>query len=372
MLDGALQAGKSVSGKLGWGQLPSGSMMLLDQEGSAVKTIDESLQERASRLAASFATGSYVDPRVLAGIVVCVVCVVLDAAQAESEQQVLPGNKNEPDGEEDEPIVKVLAKFVVLVNTALKLTIRHDQDTTENDSEMGYTVVVLLAFLSVIMLGMTFVNKKRESKEKEALLITPKKTSKIKDEERTPELTITPRSCFTPSTPYDEKYEKQANIEDLQDKNDELATMVEDLQAKYELLEGSFSETLKKKQEQAMRSAQKMIQMMKGKALTSTFMAWYAFTREAKEDRVKMEKFLAKWKNQGLSKCYMAWTQYVTEEKRYRYLVNRFLQRLEKHFPAPGREQAVVPFKTTSKKVQIHAKNIVLAYLIKRRGATRQ
>ena len=165
-------------------------MMLLDQEGSAVKTINESLQERASRLAASFATGSYVDPRVLAGIVVC---VVLDAAQPESEQQVLPGNKNEPDGEEDEPIVKGLAKFVVLVNTALKLTIRHDQDTTENDSEMGYTAVVLLAFLSVIMLGMTFVNKKRESKEGEALLITPKKTSKIKDEERTPELTITPR-----------------------------------------------------------------------------------------------------------------------------------------------------------------------------------
>ncbi|GMH92101.1 hypothetical protein TrST_g11942 [Triparma strigata] len=325
MFDGALQAGKSVSGKLGWGQLPSGSMMLLDQEGSAVKTIDESLRERASRLAASFATGSYVDPRVLAGIVVC---VVLDAAQPESEQQVLPGHKNEPDGEEDEPIVKGLAKFVVLVNTALKLTIRHDRDTTENDSEMGYTAVVLLAFLSVIMLGMTFVNKKRESKEGEALLVTPKKTSKIKDEERTPELTITPRGCFTPTTPYDERDERQANIEDLQDKNDELAATVEDLQAKYALLEGSLSQTLKKKQEQAIRSAQKMIQMMKGKALTSTFVAWYAFTREAKEDCVKMEKFLAKWKNQNMAKCYMAWTQYVTEEKRYRYLVNRFLQRL--------------------------------------------
>ena len=122
--------------------------------------------------------------------------------------------------------------------------------------------------------------------------------------------------------------ELHSELEEMRDRNEELTKMIEDLQAKYTLLEGSMGEVLIKKQEQAMRSAQKMIQMMKGKALTSTFMAWYAFAREAKEDRVKMERFLAKWRNQGVSKCYLAWTQYVAEEKRYRYLVNRFLQRL--------------------------------------------
>ncbi|GMH81048.1 hypothetical protein TrLO_g8996 [Triparma laevis f. longispina] len=110
--------------------------------------------------------------------------------------------------------------------------------------------------------------------------------------------------------------------------NKELSMVNEDLQAKYALLEGSLNETLKKKQEQAKRSAKRMIQMMKGKALTSTFMAWCVFTRESKEDRIKMERFLAKWKTQGVAKCYVAWTTFVVDEKHYRYVIARFRTRM--------------------------------------------
>jgi len=110
--------------------------------------------------------------------------------------------------------------------------------------------------------------------------------------------------------------------------NDDLKKQLEELQAKFAVLEGSMGEILKSKQDQAMRSAQKMIRLMKGKAMTSCFMAWCKYVKDAVEERVKMERFLAKWKNQGISRCYMAWQQYVSEEKRYRYLVKRFVSRM--------------------------------------------
>ncbi|GMH89647.1 hypothetical protein TrST_g3525 [Triparma strigata] len=122
--------------------------------------------------------------------------------------------------------------------------------------------------------------------------------------------------------------DNENRLADMEAKIEEQAALLNEMAAMNKLLENSLGAMQKQKHEAAMKSAQKMIRLMKGKALTSTFMAWIAFTKEAVGERVKMTRFLAKWKNQGLSKCYMAWTQYVTEEKRYRYLVNRFLQRL--------------------------------------------
>jgi hypothetical protein len=124
---------------------------------------------------------------------------------------------------------------------------------------------------------------------------------------------------------YDELHRE---LDTYASKNEELTNQLEELQAKFSMLEGSMGDILKSKQEQAMRSAQKMIRLMKGKAMTSCFLAWCSFVKEAVEERVKMERFLSKWRNQGISKCYMAWQQYVEEEKRYRFLVKRFVSRM--------------------------------------------
>ena len=122
--------------------------------------------------------------------------------------------------------------------------------------------------------------------------------------------------------------ELHQEIDAYASENEVLKDQLEELQAKFAVMEGSMGEILKSKQEQAMRSAQKMIRLMKGKAMTSCYFAWCTFVKEAKEERTKMERFLAKWKNQGISKCYMAWQQYIAEEKRYRYLVKRFVSRM--------------------------------------------
>jgi len=115
-----------------------------------------------------------------------------------------------------------------------------------------------------------------------------------------------------------------ATEEELANENDDLRTQLDamkadndEISAKYNLMVNNMGDLQKKQQEQAMRSATKMIQMMKGKAITSTLMAWKQFTKEAVEDRIKMQRFIAKWKNQGVAKCFMGWTQYVEEEKRY-------------------------------------------------------
>jgi hypothetical protein len=71
-----------------------------------------------------------------------------------------------------------------------------------------------------------------------------------------------------------------------------------------------------------------MIKMMVSKCLMTTLAAWIQYTREEKEDRVKMERFIRKWKNQGINKCFMGWTQYIAEEKKYRAIVKRFVMRM--------------------------------------------
>ena len=84
----------------------------------------------------------------------------------------------------------------------------------------------------------------------------------------------------------------------------------------------------KQKQEQAMRSATKMIQMMKGKALTSTFMAWKQYAKDELADKVKILRYLAKWKNQGVSKCLIGWKTMIAEDKKYKTIVKKFVMRM--------------------------------------------
>ena len=126
-----------------------------------------------------------------------------------------------------------------------------------------------------------------------------------------------------------------ATEEELINELDELRALVESLKsenqavsAKYNLMVNNMGDLQKKQQEQAMRSAQKMIQMMKGKAITSTMLAWKQFTKESIEEKIKMQRFVAKWKNQGVAKCFLAWNSYVTEEKKNKMIVKRFAARM--------------------------------------------
>ena len=149
-----------------------------------------------------------------------------------------------------------------------------------------------------------------------------------------------------------------ANLSDLVES---LRTSVEELKAQNSLLVGQLGSAKAAKADLAQRSMQRFIQQWKNKSLVTTMMAWKAYAKSAREDKIKMQRFIlrmnkgwmircfeawrddvkegkrnnviirrvaARMQNSLLARVYMNWVQYVSEEKRNRVIVARFGKRM--------------------------------------------
>ena len=104
---------------------------------------------------------------------------------------------------------------------------------------------------------------------------------------------------------------------------------VQRAEAQNQLLLGQLGESAKQKAALAQKSAKKLIQNLINKCLTSTLNAWIKFTKEEKENRTKVKRFVAKIIFAAAAKCFVEWKEFLVEKKKNANIVMKFSARMK-------------------------------------------
>ncbi|GMH51518.1 hypothetical protein TrRE_jg2619, partial [Triparma retinervis] len=117
------------------------------------------------------------------------------------------------------------------------------------------------------------------------------------------------------------------------DQNDLLEMLhhrVEELEAQNTLLIGQLGEANYAKQEGARRAMERFVQSWRNKALVTTLMAWKSYAKDAREDKLRMVKFLARLQKGVVIRIFEAWAGLLKESRRNATLIKRVGARLTK------------------------------------------
>ena len=95
------------------------------------------------------------------------------------------------------------------------------------------------------------------------------------------------------------------------------------LKAQNELLLSQLGEEKLAKNAAAMRNMEKFIAQWQQKALISTLFAWKTYTQDCRNDKMKMQRFLAKILMGTISRCFDAWASEYLENKRHANLIKK-------------------------------------------------
>ncbi|GMH93971.1 hypothetical protein TrVE_jg11674, partial [Triparma verrucosa] len=126
---------------------------------------------------------------------------------------------------------------------------------------------------------------------------------------------------------------KQMELEhgtvELEELVQQLKSQLEAVVAQNELLSASLGETKKAKMEAAQRNMKKRVQMWTNGCLAKTFAGWVKFVQGEREERTKLQRFMAKLLNAVSVKVFLAWAGWAVESKRFKVIVTRFRARLQ-------------------------------------------
>ena len=123
--------------------------------------------------------------------------------------------------------------------------------------------------------------------------------------------------------------ELEHGAQSLQELVESLSEKVQQLEAKLSLTESQLNVTQTKKSELAQRSMTRFIQQWQNKALVTTLLAWKAFARSGKDDKVKMQRFLKRMLQVFVVRCFDAWKLTHDENKRNKLVIYRVGQRMQ-------------------------------------------
>ncbi|GMH72166.1 hypothetical protein TrLO_g7135, partial [Triparma laevis f. longispina] len=126
---------------------------------------------------------------------------------------------------------------------------------------------------------------------------------------------------------------KQMELEhgtvELEELVQQLKSQLESVVAQNELLSANLGETKRAKMEAAQRNMKKRVQMWINGCLTKTFGGWVKFIIMEREERTKLQRFMAKLLNAVSVKVFLAWAGWAVESKRFTVVVTRFRARMQ-------------------------------------------
>jgi len=126
---------------------------------------------------------------------------------------------------------------------------------------------------------------------------------------------------------------KQLELEhgtvELEDLVAKLKADFERVVAQNEILVNNLGEAKKAKMEAAERNMKKRIQAWINACLVKTFKGWVTFVKNEREERTKLQRFVARIVNGTMVKIFGAWAMWVAESKKYATVVKRFKAKLQ-------------------------------------------
>ena len=155
--------------------------------------------------------------------------------------------------------------------------------------------------------------------------------------------------------------EKKAHEEALKSARSEMS-------AKYEMLQASLDDVTQKKHEQAVKNTEKMIRIIKGNALSTTFHAWTSFTKDQIKLKAKQkqalrttQKMIGVNANKLLSTTFIAWRMWAKEEIENRARSERFAESLQRE-AAAAMEQAKMKVLDTERAAEMKRRALEESY----------
>ncbi|GMI14111.1 hypothetical protein TrLO_g470, partial [Triparma laevis f. longispina] len=141
------------------------------------------------------------------------------------------------------------------------------------------------------------------------------------------------------------KLKEKHLMEELFEEKKRSSVAQSELSAKFDVLQASLDDVTRQKQEQAMKSTQRLIGMMTGKALHSTFQAWVGFVRERRQTKKQHEqamkraqKMIHMMHGKALTTTFMAWRIFARDQREDREKRERFDQQLQMRIAAKDEE----------------------------------
>ncbi|GMH95086.1 hypothetical protein TrVE_jg10319 [Triparma verrucosa] len=141
------------------------------------------------------------------------------------------------------------------------------------------------------------------------------------------------------------KLKEKHLMEELFEEKQRSVTVQSELTAKYDVLQASLDDVTRQKQEQAMKNTQRLIGMMTGKALHSTFKAWVAFVRERRQIKKQHEQAMKRAQKmihmihgKALTTTFMAWRIFARDQIEDREKREQFDQQLQMRIAAKDEE----------------------------------